>query len=466
MTAEDISSDFLQQATTGQASYADLRLQDLREQTLVFAGKSANCGLVSSEERHLRGVGVRALRTGDWGFASSNFSSKADISETMSTAIAIARNSSIPKASGNIQLADCERAYSTEVAIPEREKFPTMEEIIDQGTSLLQSLDFPNYLSGIRLRIESIREKKVFCSTEGHQISQRKLAHICTFRCEAKKGAAKGAITLRIGGLGGIPFANLEKLNLLEETIKKSQDFLRAKTIKNGSYPVILTPPAAWYLVHESLGHAVEADTVLSGKSVFSGFLGNKIASQLVTVVDDPSVPALGSYAFDDDGVKASGSIIVEDGLLSDYLHNRETAGALQTMSTGNSRAEGFDCFPLVRMSNFFVEPGDLNTEELLQVKNKGIYVVSASGGTADTFSGAFRLHVHLAYEVQGGELTSPIQNFTIIGNMLSFLGRVEGVGNTVEQAAGICGKDGQIALQGALSPALRVSQLRIVSNY
>ena len=164
--------------------------------------------------------------------------------------------------------------------------------------------------------------------------------------------------------------------------------------------------------------------------------------------------------------MKASGSIVVEDGLLSDYLHNRETAGTLQTMSTANSRAEGFGNFPLVRMSNFFVEPGDLEIEELLKVKKKGIYILSAAGGIAESFSGAFRLPVQLAYEVKNGEITSPIRDFTVIGNMLSFLGRVDGVGNTMEHTAGICGKEGQIALQGAISPAIRVSQLKIVSDY
>ncbi|MFQ5976981.1 MAG: TldD/PmbA family protein [Candidatus Heimdallarchaeota archaeon] len=466
MSAEEISADFLKQATLEQPSYADLRLQHLREQALIFVRQSAECSLLSSEDRFLRGVGVRALSTGDWGFASSNFSTRRGIGETVSTAIALARNSPISTMPRSVQLADYERTYTTEVTIPERQDALSMEEMIDQGISLLQSLDLPNYLSEIRLRIELIDERKLFVSTEGNQILQQKLAHISTIRCEARRGATKGTITLRAGGLGGNPFRTLEEANWLEKAIERSQDLLRARTIKSGSYPVILTPSAAWNLVHESLGHAVEADSVLSGKSVFSGLLGNKVASQLVTVVDDPSVPALGTYAFDDDGVKASGSIIVEDGLLSDYLHNRETAGALQTMSTGNSRAEGFSSFPLVRMSNFFVEPGDLKREELLHTRKKGIYIVNTSGGTADPFSGAFRLHVQLAFVVKGGEMSSPIQNFTVVGNMLSFLGRVNGVGNTMEQTAGICGKEGQIALQGALSPALRVSHLRIVSDY
>jgi TldD protein len=466
MSAEEISSDFLKEVTLKQISYADLRLQQMREIALVFVRKPTKCSLISSEERYIRGVGVRALSTGDWGFASSNLSSHDDIRDTVNTAVALARNSPVSEMFRNVQLADCERTYTTEVAIPEKQDMVPMEQMIDDGINLLQSIEFPSDLSEVRLRIEAIREDKLFVSTEGHQISQLKLTQMSTIRCEAKQETTEGTIIVRTGGLGGDPFAHLKEANLLEKAIGRSRNMLRARTIKSGRYPVILKPPAAWYLVHESLGHAVEADSVLSGKSVFSGLLGNKVASQLVTVVDDPSVPALGSYAFDDDGVKASGSIIVEDGLLSDYLHNRETAGALRTMSTGNSRAEGFGSFPLVRMSNFFVEPGDLRTEELLDIKKKGIYIVNASGGTADPFSGAFRLHVPLAYIVRKGEIEAAIRNFTVIGNMLSFLGRVNGVGNTMEQTAGICGKEGQIALQGALSPPLRVSELNIVSDY
>jgi len=466
MAVEEVSANFLKHATVEHVKYADMRLQDLRELILVFTLRSTECDLISSGERYIRGVGVRALSTGDWSFASSSLTSAAEVAKTTNIAIALAQSKPPSETSKRVQLADCERTHITDAAIPDRQETISMEQMIEQGISLLQSIDLPDYLSEVRLRIESIRENKLFVSTEGSQISQLKLAYICTVRCEAKQGATRGTIAVRHGGLGGDPFDNLEKSLVFEEALEKSRDILHARTIRSGDYPVILTPATAWNLVHESLGHAVEADTVLSGKSVFSGLLGNKVASQQVTVVDDPTFPALGSYAFDDDGVKASGSIVVEDGLLSDYLHNRETAGTLQTMSTANSRAEGFGNFPLVRMSNFFVEPGDLEIEELLKVKKKGIYILSAAGGIAESFSGAFRLPVQLAYEVKNGEITSPIRDFTVIGNMLSFLGRVDGVGNTMEQTAGICGKEGQIALQGAISPAIRVSQLKIVSDY
>ncbi len=466
MYAEEISADFLEQVSREQIKYADLRLQDLRELVLVFCKKDSFCDVLSSEQRQIRGVGVRALSLGEWGFSSASLSSMEDIEETTKTAISLAKNVENLEFSKKINLADCERTYITTVTLPDKAEILSIEEIVNQGILILKSLDTPDYIDEIRLRVEMNVEDKIFISTDGTQISQSKLSHLSTIRFSGSKGVMRGNYSMKMGGLGNTPFNDLEKGNLLEESIKRTKNVLEAKTVRSGNYPTILTPVPSWYLVHESLGHAVEADTVLSGRSIFSGLLGHKIASQLVTIVDDPSVPSLGAYAYDDDGVKAAGSVIVEDGMLSDYLHNRETAGALSTMSTGNSRAEGFGNFPLVRMSNFFVEPGDMTIEELLDVEKRGIYIVNAGGGTADSFSGTFRLPVNLAYEVKNGEITTPIRNFTVIGNMLSFLGRVNGVGNRVVQTTGTCGKEGQIALQGALSPALRASQLTIVSDY
>ena len=238
---------------------------------------------------------------------------------------------------------------------------------------------------------------------------------------------------------------------------------LTAKPAPAGTFTVVLSSEAGGTMIHEAVGHGLEADLVQKGLSVYAGKIGQKVASELVTVVDDATLPTHnGSFTVDDEGVPAQRKVLIENGYLVGYMYDRLRAMKEGKKSTGNGRRQSYAHVPIVRMTNTFIDRGKDNPEDILRDTKKGVYVVKMGGGEVNTVTGDFVFEIMEGYMIENGEITYPIRGATLIGNGPKALQDIDAVGNDLGWAIGTCGKDGQGVPVTDAQPTVRVRKLTL----
>ena len=226
-------------------------------------------------------------------------------------------------------------------------------------------------------------------------------------------------------------------------------------------FTVVLDPEMTGVLSHEAVGHACEADAVIDRESILRGKIGKRIGNNFVTIYDDPTAKNFGTYKFDDEGVEAKKTVLVERGILRGYINSRSTAKELGHTPNGHARAEDFESAPVVRMSNTYFMPGKASKEDVMDIRD-GIYLKGMKGGSVDIFSGGFMFAAELAYEIKNGEIGKMIRDTGISGNILETLHNIELVGKDFGTSPGFCGKAGQHAPVSDGGPHIRVKKVRI----
>lgn len=232
---------------------------------------------------------------------------------------------------------------------------------------------------------------------------------------------------------------------LAAEALKNMDDKFKAGRPKGGKMPVIMGAGASGILLHEAMGHAFEADFIRKGQSVFNGMLGKTICSDDITIVDDGTIKGnRGSINFDDEGVPAQRTVMVDHGVLTSFLHDRISARALGVQPTGNGRRESFRYAPIPRMRATYMESGSANPADIIASVKKGIYVDEFSNGQVKIGEGDFTFYVKSGYLIENGHLTMPVKDINIIGNGPRALGQITAVGNDalIDKGAWTCGKE------------------------
>ena len=215
-------------------------------------------------------------------------------------------------------------------------------------------------------------------------------------------------------------------------------------------------------MIHEALGHATEADLILQNDSILKDKLNTKIASDIVNIFDDATIKdGFGYYPYDVEGVKTKPNQLVKDGELVSLLSSRETASKLNMKSSGNARSIIADA-PIVRMSNTYLQPGDMTFEELIEDIPDGIYLKGSRGGQVDTGKGIFQFNAAEGFKIENGELTIALRDVSLSGNILETLNNVEALGNDFKLSVGFCGKDGQTAPVGDGGPHTRINDAMV----
>src|SRR5579875_101395 len=232
-----------------------------------------------------------------------------------------------------------------------------------------------------------------------------------------------------------------------------------------GEMVVVLGPGWPGVLLHEAVGHGLEGDFNRKKTSAFSGRVGQRVASELCTVVDDGTIPGRrGSINIDDEGTPTRRNVLIENGILRGYLQDRLNARLMKVEPTGNGRRESFAHIPMPRMTNTFMLAGDCTREEIIRSVQRGLYAVNFGGGQVDITSGKFVFSASEAYLIEDGHVTRPVKGATLIGNGPEVLTRVSMVGNDLELDAGVgtCGKNGQSVPVGVGMPTIKVDALTV----
>ena len=266
------------------------------------------------------------------------------------------------------------------------------------------------------------------------------------------------------GGYVGLEF--LEETtpeSMGREAARRVKVLLDAKPAPAGTMPVVLAAEAGGTMIHEAVGHGLEADLACNGLSVYEGKIGKSVASPLITVLDDGTLPARrGSYAFDDEGTPSQKNVLIENGVLKGYLVDKLSAMKFDMPATGNGRRESFRSKPIVRMTNTYIAPGKDDPAQILKDTKTGIYVKAMGGGQVNTVTGDFVFAVTEAYLIQDGKLGDAIRGATLVGNGPRVMETVDRVGTDLGFATGTCGKDGQGAPVTDAQPTLRIPALTV----
>jgi TldD protein len=238
---------------------------------------------------------------------------------------------------------------------------------------------------------------------------------------------------------------------------------LGARKAPGGPMPVVLSSEAGGTMVHEAIGHGLEADLAQSGMSVYSGKIGTQVASPLVTVIDDATIPnARGSFSYDDEGSAAERTVLVENGILKGYMYDRLSAMKDGCRSTGNGRRESYQTRPIVRMTNTLIAPGTTPPEQIITGVNKGLLVRKMGGGQVNTVTGDFVFEVSEGYLIENGAIGEPVRGATLTGNGPEVLKNITMVGSDLGFGIGTCGKEGQGVPVSDAQPTLLISEITV----
>lgn len=215
-------------------------------------------------------------------------------------------------------------------------------------------------------------------------------------------------------------------------------------------------------LVHEAVGHPLEADNISKGIGAFTGKMGQKVAAECFTMIDDGTLPNFrGTINYDDEGTMAQRNVLIEKGVLKGFMTDILSAKQLSMARTGNGRRESFRYIPIPRMTNTFIETGENSPADILSSTRKGIYVQSLSGGSVNPVTGVFNFTCREAYLIENGEKTTPIKGATLIGSCMDVISNIDAVGNDLDFGPGICGK-GQSAEVTAGMPTVRIRGINV----
>ena len=243
---------------------------------------------------------------------------------------------------------------------------------------------------------------------------------------------------------------------------RESIVMLEAKDCPAGKMDIVMQNGWGGVLVHEAVGHPLEADNIAKKIGAFTGMLGKKVASDVFTMVDDGSLPNFrGTTNFDDEGTQMKRNVLIKEGVLEKYMTDILSAKQINMERTGNGRRESFRYIPIPRMTNTFIEKGKDKPEDILSSTKSGIYVQSLSGGSVNPITGMFNFTCREVYMIENGKKTTPVKGATLIGSCMDIIKNIDAVGDDLAFGPGICGK-GQAAEVSAGQPTVRIRGINV----
>lgn len=265
-----------------------------------------------------------------------------------------------------------------------------------------------------------------------------------------------------IGGTKGDEIlSERDPSSVAERVLKRALLSLSAEPSPAGIMDVVIAGEAGGTMIHEACGHGLEADIVRKESSVYADKVGQEVASPLVTLVDDGSLKGLGgSINFDDEGVPSKRTVLIENGILRGYLTDRLSSKVMGLPLTGNGRREGFEDFPIPRMTNTFLEPGEHSFEEIISSVERGLLVLKMGGGEVNPTDGNFVFKVNEGYIIEKGKIGKPVRGAILVGNGPEVLKNIKMLGKDLTFDIGLCGKDGQSVPVGDGQPTMLVGGL------
>jgi len=411
------------------------------------------------------GVGVRALVDGAWGFASSDALRAGEIDAVARDAVRLAQAAArLPR-----RRAELAEGGAVTGEFHEEPEIPPAEVPVAEKTERLLALERAGRSAGNGSVVNSVVQytdqsgEIALAASRGARVRRRTGRVLMSTLMVARDEHSSQRWVERVGRVGGYECVRaIEPGTFSVRAAERASALLRAPHAPAGAYPVVLDPSVAGLLAHECLGHNAEADLVLSGQSMLEGRLGERVASEAVTVVDDPTLPrAFGSYPFDAEGVAPRRVEIIGRGVLRSYLHSLETARRMNQVPDGHGRAESYSARPLARMSNTFFAAGEAEVEEMIRGVEKGLLLEHGTSGYVLSERGNYTCRAACGRLIEKGELGEMVRDVSFSGLVLETLRDIDAVSREWRlDSPGFCEKDGQGVPVDSGGPFVRVTRV------
>ena len=437
---------------------ADLFFEATSAFSLVFEG-----GKVRQLSRHIdKGVGVRVLRGDASGFAYTEELTEESIRRACRTAACIATGEAQVSAQAVQPKAAAHDRYHAESLLVDR-SFKERMEWVRRADAAARAAD-PR-VNQVEVRVaESTRTIRIV-RADGLRVDDHQPMLRFSIQVVVDDGTQQQRAMESGGGRKGVEYFDEVSPELhAQRAVQTALTLLDAVAAPAGEFPVVLKAGDSGILLHEAVGHGLEADFNRKGTSTYTDRIGQPVASELCTVVDDPSVVGdRGAINVDDEGNDPTQRVLIDAGRLADYMHDSISAKHFGARP-GSGRRESFRHLPMPRMSNTYLLDGESTHDELVRSVNKGIYCVSFSGGQVNISNGDFVFSTTEAYLIEDGKITAPLKDVNLIGNGPDALGKVDMVANDFALSDGrwTCGKDGQSVPVGVGMPSIRVAKMTI----
>ena len=458
ITPNDLQN-YLGEALSAGGEYADLYFEYLTstaisvEESMV---KSASQGISA-------GCGVRVLAGERTGYAYTGDLSPNKILRAARTAALIARGPA-KEPIHNLKQAQAHQLY--QVATPAADAdIAAKVELVMRADKAARAYD-PRIVQVRGSYADELRQILVIGSDGTYATDVQPLARF-SLSCIAKSGQNSARGAAGGGGRVALDFFHTDKTPeyFAKDAARQAIIQLDAREAPAGEMEVVLGPGWPGILLHEAIGHGLEADFNRKGTSAFSGLIGKRVASEKCTVVDNGTLPSRrGSINVDDEGSPTQNTVLIEKGILKGYLSDKLSSKLMGMPDTGNGRRESYEHIPMPRMTNTYMLAGEDAPEDIIRSVNRGVYAVNFGGGQVDITSGKFVFSASEAYMIENGKITAPLKNCTLIGNGPDALTKVSMVGSDLQldEGVGTCGKDGQSVPVGVGIPTIKLDKMTV----
>ncbi len=443
----------LQTKIANQADLVQLRGQQRRITTCTVKN-----GVVEDFSNiFLGGVGIRLfVDNRSWGFSSTNSLDSTSLEQTLGKAFKLAKASSKAKS----QRVMFEPVEEVTADVPVLVKKPLEESSPEETVKIpLQvyegARDGGTCIADVKATYVSVEDDKYFLSSEGSHIHQSITRVLLFVNVVAKSNGFLCPASENLGHTGGLElFDKTSPYSLGKAVAEKAVKLLGARAPPSGKFRVIVHPTLCATLLHEAIGHPLEADLAMDGGG-FGNRLGEVVSSSLVTIYDYGRLQGgLGYFGYDDEGVECKRTVLIEEGVLKSFMHDRTSAAVAESSPTGNAHAWDYSVEPLIRQTNIGIEAGDCSLEEMIEDVGEGLLLEGTFGGQADV-NGDFTFGFQSANWIQHGRLGEELRGANVAGNAIEVFKTIDAVGEEAVLRPGACGKH-QFAVQGRVAPAIR----------
>ena len=457
---EDLAESAIAHAVRLGAEFADLRMEStIGTNIVVMDGRTKSLTALMES-----GCGIRAFMGGAWGFAVTNSLAKGALKEAATSAVGMARAAQA-KAKTKFGIRDVDAVRATErYPCKERPSDVPMEEKVKFALTLDKDMSRKDSRIGsTNAKYDDAEIERVVANSFGTLVRSEEVWAIAACSAFARSEGIMQRGHAAFGSVGGYELMRTSDAGKLgDDAASQALRLLESKPVPAGNFTVVLDGKMTGMLAHEAFGHACEADGIMASSSVLEGKLGQKVADERISLIDDPTIEnTFGYFSIDWEGVKAKKHVLIEHGILKGYLHNIETSSRMNVEPNGSSRAQTFSGTPIIRMSNTYIGKGSTKKEELISSLKSGLLIQGAQYGYVEPAKGQFMFKCDEAHEIRKGEIGQRYRDASISGLILEVLNNVVAVGDDFLLGdPGYCGKGGQSARTTDGGPHLCVANM------
>lgn len=458
MLNKALIEDVLQAALETGGDFSEVFVEDRFTNQMLLQ----NSRLEKNLSGHDFGIGIRVFYGFQSVYAYTNDYSREGLLKTARTAAKAIQN----KQDGNTSIIplmkESIKTINPIVLLPNQVEKSRKLAVMKQANDAARS--YSNEISQVMVRFSDEEQNILVANSEGKFVEDKRVRNRLSIVSVASDGTDMQTGHYGPGAHQGFEFIeNLDIDYYAKEASRIATTMLHAAPAPSGKFPVIIDNEFGGVIFHEACGHGLEATAVAKNNSVFANKVGEKVASDLVTYIDDGTLPnEWGSINIDDEGEASQRNVLIENGILKGYMVDKLNGRRMGVESTGSSRRQSYKFSPTSRMTNTYIAPGESKPEDIIADTENGIYAKYMGGGSVNPGTGDFNFSVAEAYLVKDGKIDKPIQGATLIGNGAKTIQHIDKVGNNLGHGAGMCGASSGSLPVNVGQPMVRVSEITV----